>query len=89
MNESARLGINGGLVNGLSSSLISASDYDSGGYGFIFVDLSRKLDIANDQANKSIEIVGTNNSNAIVDIIVFIGYEKSFKIDTYSGKLLI
>ncbi len=53
------------------------------------MDLSRKLDVASDQANKSIEIVGTNNTNATVDIICFIGYEKSFKLDMYSGKLVL
>ena len=89
MMEMRQMGINGGLVSGLSSGLISASDFDSGSYGFVFVDLSRKLDIATDLANKSIEIVGTNNTNATVDIICFIGYEKSFKIDVFSGKLII
>ena len=89
MSEIRQMGVNGGLVPGIASSLISSSDFDSGAYGFVFVDLSRKLDTASDQSNKSIEIVGTNNTNAVVDIICFIGYEKAFKIDVYSGKLIL
>jgi hypothetical protein len=89
MMEIRQMGINGGLVAGLTSGLINSSDFDSGAYGFVFVDLSRKLDVASDQSNKSIEIVATNNTNAMVDIICFIGYEKSFKLDMFSGKLVL
>lgn len=88
MSEMRQLGINGGsLIAGVNSGLITLSDFESGGYGFIYFDLSRKLNKNDDLARKSIEVIGRNNSLAIVDLYAWVFYEKEFTINTYTGKL--
>ena len=89
LQEMRQLGVNGGLVQGVSSGLISLTDWESGGYAFVYVDLSRKPDIATDQMSRSIEVSGTNNCLAMVDVVVYCGYSKDFTINTITGKLIL
>ena len=67
--------LQGGLQLGLSSGLISQSDYENG-YGFIYVDLSRKQSQASDDVARSIQIVGILFVNIILmEILMEISME--------------
>lgn len=80
--------LQGGLQLGLSSGLLSQSDYENG-YGFIYVDLSRKQSQASDDVARSIQIVGTNSSLVAMDLYCIIGYEREITISTATGSLII
>jgi hypothetical protein len=80
--------LNGGLEMGCSSGLISQSDWENG-YGFIFVDLSRKTSQANDDVSRSVQVIGTNATNVALDIMWFIGYEREINLSTSTGALVI
>jgi len=80
--------LQGGLQLGLSSGLISQQDYENG-YGFIYVDLSRKQSEASDNVARSIQVVGTNSSLVAMDIYCIIGYEREITISTATGSLII
>jgi len=80
--------LQGGLQLGLSSGILSQQDYENG-YGFIYVDLSRKQSQASDDVARSIQIVGTNSSKASVDLYCIIGYEREITVNTANGSLVI
>jgi len=80
--------LQGGLQLGLSSGLLSQQDYENG-YGFIYVDLSRKQSQASDDVARSIQVVGTNSSLVAMDLYCIIGYEREITISTATGSLII
>ena len=84
----ASLGLNGGLSTGLSSGLIGQSDFENG-YGFAYVDLSRKISPASDDVSRSVQLVFTNNSSYQVDYICIINYEREITVSTSTGSLVI
>ena len=79
--------VNGGSTLGLSSGLISQSDFENG-YRFITADLSRKPSEAVDNVAKSIQVLGTNASNFPIDIYWFVFYEREITIDIQTGQLI-
>jgi hypothetical protein len=78
--------LNGGLVDGLVSGLISEYDY-SMMYRYYVCDVSRRLP-AEDQVPKSVQILGQNVSNVAITLFVFIEFEKSITIDLITGAKL-
>ena len=80
--------VNGGLSLGLSSGLLSQSDFENE-YGFIYVDLSRKISQASDDISRSIQVVGTNNSAVCIDYFCIIAYERQISLSTSTGSLVI
>ena len=80
--------VNGGLSLGLSSGLLSQSDFENG-YGFVYVDLSRKISQASDDISRSIQVVGLNSSAVMMDYYCIIGYERSITLITSTGSLVI
>jgi len=80
--------INGGTALGLSSGILSQQDYESG-YRFVYVDLSRKSSISQDDVSRSIQIIGTNSAQYPMDIYAIIGYEREFTVSTGTGSLVI
>ena len=81
-------GLNGGLSLGMSSGIIGQSDYENG-YGYIYVDLSRKMNQAQDDISRSIQIIGTNSSGVQLDLYCIVGYEREITLSTSTGSLVI
>ena len=75
--------INGDQTDGLCSSLISLLDFETA-YNYYYVDVSRMLDIEK-SVPKSISIQGQNLSAKAVDLICFIAYRNSLKVDVLTG----
>ena len=81
--EVSESGVNGGVVTGLSSGLISAKMYQYG-YRYYVCDISRRLSQA-DSIPLSVQISGTNNVNAAIDMYCFITYERDIQLELASG----
>ena len=79
--------INGGSQLGLSSGLLSQTDFENG-YRFITADLSRKPSEAIDNISKSVQVIGTNAGLYAVDIFWFVFYEREIEIDIQTGSLI-
>jgi hypothetical protein len=79
--------LNGGVVDEISSGVLSQEDYYNG-YGFIFVDLSRKQSQARDDEGKSIEIRGTNQSGRTLDFDIVVNFQRELKVSTSTGGLV-
>lgn len=87
INElSSQNAINGNLVNGLTSGLISEYDFQNG-YRYYVCDVSRRLP-SEDSVPKSISIQGKNSTNLNLSIFTFIVFERSITIDTATGQKL-
>jgi hypothetical protein len=80
--------VNGGVSLAMSSGLLSQTDYENG-YGYIYVDLSRKTGQASDDISRSIQVQLTNTSNCYVDYVWLIFYEREITISTSTGALVI
>ena len=80
--------INGGIPLGLSSCLLSQSDWENG-YRFVDIDLSRRLSQANDDVSLSIQVIFTNSAAYMADYFFVIGFEKEVNIPTSTGALVI
>lgn len=78
--------LNGGLINGLTSGLISEMDY-SQTYRYYICDVSRRLS-AEDSIPKSIQILGQNLSNYAITLYVFVEYQKEITLDLRTGEKL-
>lgn len=78
--------VNGNLVTGLSSGLITEYDY-SNLYRYYVTDLSRRV-AAEDYVPKSLQIMGQNLNSRNVDLFCFVEVEKSLVISTSSGERL-
>lgn len=82
-NEVVKSGVNGGQTSGLSSGLITKKMFDNG-YRYYVCDLSRRLQSA-DSIPLSVQISGTNNTTATIDLYCFVVYSRSIQIETASG----
>ena len=80
--------LNGGLSDNLCSGLINYEEWMAG-YHYIYVDLSRKESIGDDNIARSIEIRGTNSSNCIMDYVIIVNYSREINISTTTGELTI
>ena len=78
--------INGGISNGISSGLISQSQWEQG-YGYRVVDLTVK-NKANDLAGEQITVQMLNSSGRTMDYIVLVYYEKNILLDTERGLVM-
>jgi hypothetical protein len=76
--------INGGIVDGLTSGLISQTAFYNN-YGYLVADVARRLP-EDRRTPKSVQISGTCLSAVPVDLYVFCVFDKSVTIDIYSGK---
>lgn len=75
--------INGKLVDGLTSGLISHLDWEML-YNFYYVNVSRMLPVEQ-SVPKSVSIIGTNQSALAVDYYVFVSYGVEIALDALSG----
>lgn len=75
--------VNGDCTDGLTSSLISLLDFETA-YNYYYVDIGRMLDIEK-SVPKSVSVQGTNLSAKAIDLIVFISYTQTLKVDVYTG----
>jgi hypothetical protein len=75
--------LDGGLEKGVSSGLISQSDWETA-YGYRVIDLSRH-ERQNDLQPQSISIQFVNSSAKMMDYIVMVEYEKELGFDTQRG----
>ena len=75
--------INGNLVDGMGSSLISQQDFENS-YCYYYVDVSRCLPIEVG-VSKSVNIVGQNFSAQAIDLYVFLSYSCEITIDIILG----
>jgi hypothetical protein len=82
------VGLNGGLSIGASSGIIGQSDWENG-YGFVYVDLSRKISQASDDISRSIQVNFTNTSGVQCDYYFVVGYEREITVSTSTGSLVI
>ena len=80
--------INGGRSVGISASLIDAQAYAEK-YGFIFVDLTRKLSDSDWTSNKSIGVSGINSNGYMIDFHCFIGLANEVKINRETSKVIL
>jgi hypothetical protein len=78
--------INGGLVTGLTSGLISETDFQYM-YRYYICDVSRRLP-AEDRVPKSVQILGKNTSTQPITLFTFIEFEKEIEIDLITGQKL-
>lgn len=76
--------INGGLVDGMTTGLISQTAFYNN-YGYVVADVGRRLP-EDMRTPKSVQISGTSLSALPVDLYVFCVFEKSITIDLYTGK---
>lgn len=86
-NELARInGINGGVVDGLTSGLIGQEQYAVNTRYYV-TDLSRRIK-AEDAVPKSIQVSGFNSSYVPITVFVFLEMERSVDVALDSGLLL-
>jgi hypothetical protein len=78
--------INGNLVDGMGSSLISQVDFENT-YCYYYVDLSRCLPIEVG-VSKSVNIIGQNMSVKDLDLYVYLAYSCEVTIDVLVGSRL-
>ena len=78
--------INGDSTDGLCSGLISLLDFETA-YNYYYVDISRMLDVER-SVPKSVSIQGLNLSAKAVDLIVFISYKQTLRVDVLTGSRL-
>ena len=78
--------INGDSTDGLCSGLISLLDFETA-YNYYYVDISRMLDVER-SIPKSVSIQGQNLSAKAVDLIVFISYKQTLRVDVLTGSRL-
>jgi len=75
--------VNGTETDGLCSGLVGLLDFETA-YNYYYVDISRMLDIER-SVPKSVSIQGTNLSAKAIDLIVFISYRQTLKVDVLTG----
>ena len=75
--------VNGGMTDGLTSSLIDRLGFDMA-YCYYYVNVERMLPVEQ-SVPKSVQIIGTNQSQRAVDMWVFIEYGVDISIDLLTG----
>ena len=81
LNQSNQL--NGGLTTGLASGLISENAFSSG-YRYYYGNASRTLP-SEQGVSRSIQIVGNNVSTVVIDLMVFVMFQREITIDISTG----
>jgi hypothetical protein len=71
------------MTDGLTSSLISQQDFETS-YGYYVVNCGRQLPVE-EMIPKSVHIEGRNMSAKAIDLICFISYKQTVKIDVLTG----
>ena len=75
--------VNGGLTDGLTSSLIGALDFDMS-YCYYYVNVERMLPVEQ-SVPKSVQIIGINQSARSIDMYCFLSYQSEISIDLFTG----
>ena len=75
--------VNGDMTDGLTSGLISQQDFETS-YGYYVVNCGRQLPVE-EMIPKSVHIEGRNMSAKAIDLICFISYKQTVKIDVLTG----
>lgn len=75
--------VNGGLTDGITSSLIDREDFDME-YCYYYVNIERMLPVEM-SVPKSIQILGTNSSRKSIDLYCFVEYGVDISIDALTG----
>jgi len=75
--------VNGGMTDGVTSSLISQLDFESS-YCYYYVNVERMLPVEK-SVPKSVAIIGQNLTAKALDFYVFIEYGASVDIDILTG----
>ena len=75
--------VNGGLTDGLTSSLIGRQEFDME-YCYYYVNVERMLKVE-EAVPKSVQIIGQNTSSKSCDYFVFIEYGVEFPVDALTG----
>jgi hypothetical protein len=75
--------VNGGMIDGLTSGLIGQQDWEME-YCYHYVDCSRRM-VVEDSIPMSVSIIGQNQSNQTLDLMVFVSYKVSVSVDALSG----
>jgi len=75
--------VNGGLTDGLTSSLIGAKEFELA-YCYYYVNVERMLPVEQ-SVPKSVQIIGINQSARAVDLFCFLTYQSVIQIDTLTG----
>jgi hypothetical protein len=75
--------VNGGLTDGLTSSLIDRQAFDTT-YCYYYVNVERMLPVEK-SVPKSVQIIGQNKSKRALDFIVFVEYENEIQLDILTG----
>jgi hypothetical protein len=78
--------INGGLSDGITSGLVDEFNYGLG-YGWIVVNVSRRIPIEQD-IPKSLQIIGTSQSQRTLDFYAYVEVERTISINIRSGELV-
>lgn len=86
LQELNQTGLNGNLTTGLCSSLISMESFMNN-YGYLYTDCTRRLGSAFD-APASVQLIGTNSSLVGVNFVVFLEFERSIKVDLFTGNVI-
>jgi len=75
--------LNGSLTTGLTSGLIGFSEFENL-YRYYYGNVSRSIP-SEDGVAKAIQITGTNQSSQVIDLMVFIEFERQITIDVRTG----
>ena len=75
--------VNGGLTDGLTSSLIGRQEFDME-YCYYYVNVERMLKVE-EAVPKSVQIIGQNTSAKSCDYFVFVEYGVEFPVDALTG----
>jgi hypothetical protein len=86
-SEIRKQGIYGNEFWGLSSGLITQDQWETN-MGFLWFDLSRWQNEAEDNALKMVQLQLTNGCNTTVDLYAFLVYEREISISISTGQLI-
>ena len=75
--------LNGSLTTGLTSGLIGYYEWENL-FRYYYGNVSRSLP-SEDGVAKAIQITGTNQSSKVIDIMVFVEFEREITIDVRTG----
>ena len=75
--------LNGSLTTSLSSGLIGKDDFETL-YRYYYGNASRSIS-AEDGVAKAVQVMGTNQSPNVIDLMVFIEFERAITIDCRTG----
>jgi hypothetical protein len=86
--KSSQSALNGGLVDGLSSGLISQNDYESGKFGYLYFDLSRGEASVDDMV-KGITFKAKNNTKVKdLQLYAYLEFENQLMVNVDTGMIV-